>query len=84
MARLFTSSWMNIFLLAVPLGWLAYFLHWNAIAVFVLVSMPSQKRKMPFMSSAHCLVSHPFWPSFLAVQMAGTVTADGSHSKEGV
>ena len=29
-ARLFTSSWMNLFLLAVPLGWLAYFLHWNA------------------------------------------------------
>ena len=44
-ARLFTSSWMNLFLLAVPLGWLAYFLRWNAIAVFVLVSMPSPEKQ---------------------------------------
>ena len=37
-ARLFTSSWMNLLLLAVPFGWIAYFLHWNPIAIFVLVS----------------------------------------------
>lgn len=35
--RLFTSSWMNLLLLAIPFGWLAFFLHWNAIAIFVLV-----------------------------------------------
>jgi hypothetical protein len=35
---------MNLLLLAVPLGWLAYFLHWNAIAVFVLVSIRSKKK----------------------------------------
>ena len=29
---------MNVLLLAVPFGWLAYFLHWDPIAVFVLVS----------------------------------------------
>ena len=39
-ARLFTSSWMNLLLLCVPFGWLAYFLHWDSIAIFVLVSTP--------------------------------------------
>ncbi len=41
MFRLFTSSWMNVLLLTIPFGWLAYFLQWNAMAIFVLVGSPS-------------------------------------------
>ncbi len=28
---------MNLMLLAVPLGWVAYFLHWGSVPVFLLV-----------------------------------------------
>jgi hypothetical protein len=35
--KLFISSYLNILLLAVPLGWAAHFANWGAIPVFVLV-----------------------------------------------
>ncbi|KAK9852807.1 hypothetical protein WJX84_009290 [Apatococcus fuscideae] len=34
--QLVIGSWMNVLLLAVPLGWVAYFLHWGSMAVFLL------------------------------------------------
>ncbi|KAK9915517.1 hypothetical protein WJX75_000169 [Coccomyxa subellipsoidea] len=34
--RLVTSSWMSLFLVAVPLGFCAQFLGWGSIAIFVL------------------------------------------------
>lgn len=35
--QLIIGSWMNLLLLAVPLGWVAYFLHWGSMAIFLLV-----------------------------------------------
>ena len=35
--QLVIGSWMNLLLLAVPLGWIAYFLHWGSMAIFLLV-----------------------------------------------
>ena len=32
------SSWMNVFLVSIPLGFCAYFLNWGAVPIFVLVS----------------------------------------------
>ena len=29
---------MNVFLISIPLGFLAYFLKWGAVPIFVLVS----------------------------------------------
>ena len=54
--RLFTSSWMNLLLLTIPFGWLAFFLHWNAIAIFVLVGThPSYSGCMATRKSAQML-----------------------------
>lgn len=39
--RLVTSSWMSLFLVAVPLGFCAQFLGWGSIAIFVLVRLLS-------------------------------------------
>lgn len=38
--RLFTGSWMSLLLLAVPFGWIAHFVHWGSVPVFVLVRAP--------------------------------------------
>ena len=35
---LLTSSWLNLMLLVVPVGWICHFCHVNSIVVFVLVS----------------------------------------------
>ena len=37
---LVVGSWMNLLLLAVPLGWIAYFLHWGSVPIFLLVQPP--------------------------------------------
>ena len=34
---LLTSSWLNLMLLVVPVGWICHFCHVNSIVVFVLV-----------------------------------------------
>ena len=36
---LLTSSWLNLMLLVVPVGWICHFCHVNSIVVFVLVSL---------------------------------------------
>lgn len=36
---LLTSSWLNLLLLAVPIGWACHFAHVNSVAVFVTVSL---------------------------------------------
>jgi len=35
---LLTSSWLNLMLLVVPVGWICHFCHVNSIVVFILVS----------------------------------------------
>ena len=35
--RLFTNNFLNLLLLAIPFGWVAHFVHWPPVAVFVLV-----------------------------------------------
>lgn len=35
-AGLFTSSWLNLLIVCVPLGWLAQLLHWGPYPIFIL------------------------------------------------
>ena len=51
--RLFTSSWMNVLLLTIPFGWLAYFLQWNAMAIFVLVGPCSSREAAVSIRTQH-------------------------------
>lgn len=36
---LIVGSWMNLLLVAWPLGWIAYFLKWGSMPIFLLVRL---------------------------------------------
>jgi hypothetical protein len=56
--RLFTGSWMSLLLLAVPFGWIAHFVHWGSVPVFVLVRARAYSGS-PGSSAACCaLMTH--------------------------
>ena len=39
---LLTSSWLNLMLLVVPVGWICHFCHVNSVVVFVTVRLAVQ------------------------------------------
>ena len=50
---LLVSSYMNVFLISIPLGFLAHFLSWGAVPVFVLVST-SRTVQLSAATTAEC------------------------------